>query len=318
MIIDGLKDSYLLGDSLFRCSGMNGHEVQEGGDFARDIRRLKFETPTRCKIEWELLIHNTLQESLEEVLLWIETHYADLRVKNSKGRQLNVIPQKNLPPDVVEDKARRRLSGKSNVALLVLLGEELPPDSYETLVISFLTSYSSSTYDGRSPSFAMKYRFGLVGYASYLLFRHQLVPEGSYFQIEAPDSYELFVEKTNKPFQEVHRDESSFIMREGPSFVRFQIRVPERVTIWLLLGLLIGLANPFAVIAVYLANPNQLGLLVSIAAGISALLVALRALLFVNVGLLNRLNRWYAAAFAANLVSVLALALVSVTRTLPP
>jgi len=289
-----------------------------GRYFARDVRRLKFETPTRCRVEWELLIHNVSPDPVEEVLLWIETHYADLRIRNSQGRQLSVVPQRELPADVLEEKALRTLTGQSSVAVLVLLGAILAPDQYETLVISFLTSYSPGKYAGRRSSFVLKHRFGFVGYAAYELNRNQLVPEGSYFQIEAPENYELFVEEVSQPSQQVHRDESSFIIREGPPVVRFQIRVPERVTLWLMVGLLIGLANPFAAVALYLSNPGQVALLASISGGISGLLVTLRALLFVNVGLLNRLNRGYTIAFAANLATVLGLALVLVTKAPTP
>ena len=249
-------------------------------------------------------------------MLWIDTYFAHLQIHDSKGRSLIVVPRSLLDSESKEEQAVRRLRNESDVPLNILLAEPILEDRYESLRLSFITSYSTEpSRKEREPSFQMKYAFWLVGYADYAIDRESDTSY-SYFEIEAPKDYELRVQADSSG-EEIHRDETSYIVHGGPSVVKFQIRVPYRVTVWLLIGLLIGLANPILVSALYWVNSRQFGPLATLTAGITGLVVGFRVLLFENVGLLNRLNKWYATIFALNVITLLVLSFIFVTRPPP-
>lgn len=286
------------------------------GFFIRDVRRLTFETPTLCHHEWEIVIHNTSEEKVGYVTLWIDHYFADLRVRDSQGRQLVVVPRSDLPEDVREEQQFRRLKRQPPVPLHILLARSLKTTESEIITLSFLTAYSE-----RDGAFSVRHILGLIGYANYDIgLYHGLLSEprrSRYVHITAPQDYSLRVIGVDGPIEEVHRDETSYEARGDPQTIHFRIEVPSRVTMWLLVGIVIASVNPLLAVLLFSANRSQFSVLASITAGIIALIVGMRALLFANVGLLNRLNKVYITVFALNLIVLLGLALEFVGSTPP-
>jgi len=292
---------------------------------SRETRSLSFMTPSRCKHTWTFSLKNIGKEQLSGVTIWTDTYLPQLDVRDRSGKRLIILPRDDLEEDQKEEQAQRERKGEPSFPIAIKFDQPLLPDCYEQIKLTYLFPYGppaekekKAGEEKKKSLVDLKHRLlWLVGYMEYrLVFDSNAV--STYFSISAPKGYILKVlESEPKVEARIYKDERTYTARPIPNQVRFTIDVPNRVAFWLVLGFLVAALNAPVSCLLYLLNYASLPVYLAMIGGSFTVLIAMRALLFENVALLNRLNLWYMVAFFANVVALLLIAFNAGSVTFP-
>lgn len=253
-------------------------------------------TPTKRRNIWEITFWNTSDEKASYVLVEANEYLPRLRITDSSDNRLNIIPRHLLPPEIP----------KTDYTMLIPLKEEIEKGEFETIRIESMSTLPKDeklSYDKRI--------FGFISDEFQLEIEVPLEEECSwYIGIFAPKGYHLKVFHQGD-YKDIYQDESSYVFRsfskEAPQ-LSTQIRIPSRITLWLLFGLFFSLVTPLLAFPVYF-YAKSLTVSFSMILGTIAAVLAMRAWLFYSVELLDRANRLYLIAFIYSMVGAFILLL---------
>jgi hypothetical protein len=278
-------------------------------DYARETRSLLFSTPTRCDHVWTLTIRNIGINKVPGFYTWIDDLLPRLDVRDRKDHKLIVVPRKDLDKKIKEEQEERKKAHKPNVPIAVLFDEPIGPGDYENIKFAYASAYRPTPKpkkrkrgEKKEPIIEMRHRLlGLIGYMVFWL-PFETKAASSYLTVSAPEGYKLRVLEPG-PGSSIYSDESSYVTSPIKS-LRFDIQVPDRVAYWLVLGFLQAMVGGPLALLLYFANQAQMTVYLAMIGASFTILIAMRALLFENVDLLNRLNWWYIVAFLTNLLAL--------------
>jgi hypothetical protein len=246
---------------------------------------LNYLTPTKRKNIWEITFENLSNTPRKYILLRANEYMPGLKIKDSAGHNLMIVPRHLLPEDIA----------KTKYAMLIELKQPIESASFETITIQAIRPVI-----GAGKIF---YEKGIIGYIKDD-FNPELniAPESEcswYISIFAPKGYQLNVSSI-KDTPDIYQDENSYILRvftkEVPKLAAIKIQIPSRITLWLLIGTFIIYALPTIALASYLYSSN-LTLSFTMIFSSTAALLAMRAWLFYSVELLDRNNIIFLIAF---------------------
>jgi len=222
-------------------------------EIKRFTKILRFQTPIKASCIMELEIYNTKtpdSKSINYINLYSDEHLPLLNVTNLKNEKLRVLQTSMVPEDILQIAKE-----SETVPVYVLLNNDLNPGEYETLKFEFLQTWKEDVV-----LFTKKYIFRIAQFEEpynplRLISKKESSTESSiYFGVFVPEKYSIknvqvvSPEETGVEPSFTHRDENSFLLRWFPTppslEIVWDITVPNRITSWLVIGLLFGFINP--------------------------------------------------------------------------
>lgn len=286
-------------------------------DYARETRALHFSTPTRCDYVWTLTVRNIGVSKVPGFYTWVDNLLPQLDVRDRRNSKLIVVPRKDLGKGIKREQEERKKAHKPSFPIAVQFSKPISPGDYENVKFAYASAYKPTPKpkkrkrdEKKKPIIELKHRFlSLIGYLEFWL-PFETKAASSYLTVSAPEGYMLNVLEPG-PGPSIYSDESSYVTSPIKS-LRFDIQVPDRVAYWLVLGFIQAMVGGPLAFLLYLANQAQITVSLAMIGMSFTLLIAMRALLFENVGLLNRLNLWYIVAFVTNLAALVLIAVFAI------
>lgn len=197
-------------------------------------------TPTKRRSVWEITLWNTSDKKADYVLVEANGYLPRLKVTDSNGYRLTVIPRHVLPPEIPQ----------TDFTMLIPLKVGIESKDFETIRIESIATLPQQEklhYDKRI--------FGYVSDEFTPEIEAPLTDECSwYIGIYAPKGYHLKVSGQEQG-RDIYQDESSYILRSFSKTaprLSIQIGIPSRITSWLFLGMIFGAVVPLLAFPVYL------------------------------------------------------------------
>jgi len=290
----------------------------------REQFTLRFTTPTRCEHSRILTFQNTNEKNeLDHFPIVFDEYLPQMDIRDRAGHRLIIIPRSLLSDEYVEKMHKRGKAGKPYLPIVVQLGKNLRPRELESIRVDCVFAYGpdrkreNQDQEKRRVIARLGYKMlRLVGYMEYS-FPLDTSADHLYVSITAPKGYEL---KVHDGIEGIYHDERTHTRMVDAKEIReqrhgqlepipFSIEVPNRVAYWLVLTCVGALLASLLACLLHLLSsisatvPSPTVHISMIAASLTAL-IAMRALLFENVGLLNRLNKWYMVAFAVGILAI--------------
>jgi hypothetical protein len=251
--------------------------------------KLNYLSPNKRKNVWEITFENLSDNQRDYILLQANDYLPGLKIKDSYGRNLMVVPRHLLPEDIAQEE----------YAMLIRLKEPIEPGNFETIHIESIRPVVGA---GKP-----RHESHLFGYISDQFEPEIEIPLDSecswYISIFAPKGYELKVCQGDIEAKDVYHDENSYLLRvfskQAPLLSAIIIKIPTQIKSWLGIGTIFIFLLPLLGATAYFVA-NNLTLCYTMIFGTTAAILAMRAWLFYSVELLDRNNSLYLTAFIFN------------------
>lgn len=280
----------------------------------RSVTNYEYDTPTRCRIVFELFLKNVGDETVKEWYYLTFEFFPGLIATDSKGRKMKILPSQLLAREVLEKAKEFEKDGVPVYPIGIEFNEALKPGMTEDIKLEYIFAFSRNE--------VFKREWTRVGFTEYKIGVKPLKENREatqYIGIFLPKEYYLDISLGETEKYIVHRDENSAIFRfpelEKEIVISWAIHVPNRNVRWIQIGFWFSIISPICSLILYFFTYN-LTVCNGLILGTLAMIVAMRVWIFYSVELLDELNWWYIGFFILNLILMAGIYYFSIVTTM--